>query len=109
MKLPALPVVAAITYELQRLSARYCLTGPLRLVLYPGFAVQMITTIEPDDTQLEVALCSLKATLWREQADPGAAPKVPDDKLFESFDALMALPPYGKTSAAVFSDQHAAP
>jgi uncharacterized protein YqhQ len=109
MKLPALPVVAAITYELQRLSARYCLTGPLRLVLYPGFAVQLITTVEPDDKQLEVALCSLKATLWREQATQGSSPKAPDDKLIESFDALMALPAYGKTSAAVSSDQHAAP
>ncbi|MBI5536130.1 MAG: DUF1385 domain-containing protein [Deltaproteobacteria bacterium] len=109
MKLPALPVVAAITYELQRLSAKYCLTGPLRLVLYPGFAVQLITTVEPDDKQLEVALASLKATLWREQAEEGAAPKVPKDRLIESFDELMALPPYGKAAVAVSSDQHAAP
>jgi len=109
MKLPFLPVVAAITYELQRLSARFCLTGPLRLVLYPGFAVQLITTIEPDDSQLEVALASLKATLWREQAEQGAAPVMPKDRLLESFGELMALPPYGNPPAALSSDEHVAP
>jgi len=105
MKLPALPVVAAITFELQRLSARFCLTGPLRVFLYPGFAVQMITTIEPDDAQLEVALASLKATLWRENAEH--APAEPEDRLFASFTELMASPGYS-TSAAKAPAEHAA-
>jgi uncharacterized protein YqhQ len=49
-----LPVMlAAITYELQR-SARYCQRGPLRLVLYPGFAVQPLPRLSPG-AQLEVA------------------------------------------------------
>jgi uncharacterized protein YqhQ len=65
-KLPFLPVLAGITFELQRLFARYCTTGPLRALLWPGFLVQKITTIEPDDEQLEVALASLRATLFRE-------------------------------------------
>ena len=77
MKLPFLPVIAAVTYEIQRITARFCHRGPLQLVLYPGFAVQGITTIEPNDAQIEVALASLRTTLrWertlREQgkADP---------------------------------------
>ena len=45
-----------ITFEIQRFTARYCLTGPLRALLWPGFLIQRITTIEPDDTQLEIAL-----------------------------------------------------
>lgn len=68
MKLPFIPVIAAVTFELQRLFARYCTTGPLRALLWPGFLVQKITTIEPDDDQLEVALASLRTTLWREAA-----------------------------------------
>ncbi len=88
MKLPFLPLIAAITYEIQRLTARYCLTGPLRLTLYPGFAVQGITTIEPDDTQLEVALASLRATLWREQAPSGEEPGELDTT-FGTFEELM--------------------
>jgi uncharacterized protein YqhQ len=107
MKLPLLPVIASITYELQRLSAKYCVTGPLRLALYPGFAVQKITTIEPDDAQLQVALSSLKATLWREQAH-AYAPTTPDDRKFDDFEQLMAFPPYGASSPAVSSGEHAA-
>jgi uncharacterized protein YqhQ len=67
IKLPFLPVLAAITFEIQRLFARYCTTGPLRALLWPGFLVQKITTIEPDDSQLEVALASLAVTLKRER------------------------------------------
>jgi uncharacterized protein YqhQ len=72
-KLPFLPVIAAVTFELQRLFARYCTTGPLRALLWPGFLVQKITTIEPDDDQLEVALASLRATLFRETGGAAAA------------------------------------
>jgi uncharacterized protein YqhQ len=68
MKLPFLPVIAAITFEIQRVFARYCTVGPLRVLLWPGFLVQKITTAEPDDAELEVALASLRATLWRESA-----------------------------------------
>ena len=87
LKLPFLPVVAALTFELQRFFARYCTTGPLRALLWPGFLVQKITTAEPDDAQLEVALASLRATLWREQA---VRAPVREDRVFESYPALMA-------------------
>src|SRR6186713_2251832 len=66
MKLPFLPLIAAVTFELQRVLARYATKGPLRALLWPGFLVQKITTIEPDDKQLEVALASLSVTLQRE-------------------------------------------
>src|SRR5690606_28957379 len=58
LKLPLLPVVAAITYEIQRVFAKYCTTGPLQALLWPGFLVQKITTAPPTDDQLEVALAS---------------------------------------------------
>lgn len=64
-KLPFLPVLVAVTFELQRVFARYFTSGPLRMLLWPGFWVQKITTAEPDDTQLEVALASLRVTLFR--------------------------------------------
>ena len=86
-KLPFLPIVAAVTFEIQRFFARYCTTGPLRVLLWPGFLVQKITTAEPDDAQLEVALASLRATLWREQA--AHAPER-EDRVFESYPALVA-------------------
>jgi uncharacterized protein YqhQ len=64
MKLPFLPVIAAITFEIQRVLARNS-KGPLRFLLWPGFLVQKITTIEPTDEQLEVALSALRVTLRR--------------------------------------------
>jgi len=72
-KLPFLPLIAAVTFELQRLLARYGQRGPLQLLLWPGFLVQKITTIEPDDAQLEVAMGSLALALAHEQGAPRAA------------------------------------
>jgi uncharacterized protein YqhQ len=89
-KLPFLPVLAGITFELQRVFARYCSTGPLRVLLWPGFLVQKITTAEPDDTQLEVALASLRAALFR-QADSGDSNERgrAEDVVFSSYAALV--------------------
>ena len=94
MKLPFLPVIAAVTYEIQRIFARYCTTGPLRALLWPGFLVQKITTAEPDDAQLEVALASLRATLWREAALTAPAPA---DRTFSGYGELLADPGYARS------------
>ncbi len=69
-KLPFLPVIAAVTFELQRLLARFGKAGPLQVLLWPGFLVQKITTIEPDDAQLEAAMGSLALALAHEQGVP---------------------------------------
>jgi uncharacterized protein YqhQ len=96
LKLPFLPLVAAVTFEIQRVFARYCTTGPLRALLWPGFLVQKITTAEPDDAQLEVALASLRATLWREEAQ--AAPAQPD-RVFADYGQVLADPGYARNAA----------
>jgi uncharacterized protein YqhQ len=88
-KLPFLPLIAAVTFEIQRVFARYCTTGPLRVLLWPGFLCQKITTIEPDDDQLEVALASLRVTLFRER---GEDQKDGGDVRYANFDALMKSP-----------------
>jgi uncharacterized protein YqhQ len=85
MKLPFLPLIAAITFELQRVLAKHCSTGPFSLLLWPGFLVQKITTIEPDDQQLEVALSALLVTLRVEKGE--AAVRVADAS-FPSYAAL---------------------
>jgi len=90
-KLPFLPVLVAATFELQRLFARYCSTGPLQALLWPGFLVQKITTAQPTDDQLEVALASLRVTLFREQGASGAEASTVD-VAFPSYEALLAAP-----------------
>jgi uncharacterized protein YqhQ len=88
-KLPFLPLIAAVTFEIQRVFAKWCTTGPLRVLLWPGFLCQKITTIEPDDDQLEVALASLRVTLFREK---GEDTKAGGDVRYPTFDALMKSP-----------------
>ncbi|HEY2516898.1 MAG TPA: DUF1385 domain-containing protein, partial [Polyangiaceae bacterium] len=85
-KLPFLPVLAGLAFEVQRLFARNCTQGPLRALLWPGFLVQKITTIEPDEAQLEIAMASLRATLFRE-ADATAGTS--GDVVFPSYEALV--------------------
>jgi uncharacterized protein YqhQ len=87
-KLPFLAPLAGLTFEIQRIFARYCTTGPLRALLWPGFMVQKITTIEPDDDQLEVALASLRATLFREEGIEKGDAK--EDIVFPSYEAIAA-------------------
>ncbi len=91
-KLPFLPLLVSVTFELQRVFSRYCSTGPLRALLWPGFLVQKITTAEPDDDQLEVALASLRVTLFRqERPGQGLAPGGADDDVaFPSYESLLA-------------------
>jgi uncharacterized protein YqhQ len=99
-KLPFLPVIAAVTFELQRLFARYCSTGPLRALLMPGFLVQKITTAEPADDQLEVALASLRVTLFRQaegaprdgEGRGQRAAVEEEDVAFPSYAALIEAP-----------------
>jgi uncharacterized protein YqhQ len=88
MKLPFLPVIAAITFEMQRFLARRA-DGPLRVLLAPGFLVQKITTIEPEDAQLEVSLAALRTTLRREQAGESSE----GDSTFADFEALASDTP----------------
>jgi uncharacterized protein YqhQ len=88
-KLPFLPVLVAFTFELQRLFAKYATKGPLRALLWPGFLVQRITTDEPDDAQLEVALASLRATLFRQEEQERSAESHGDVR-FPSYAALAA-------------------
>ncbi|MEZ4254538.1 MAG: DUF1385 domain-containing protein [Polyangiales bacterium] len=95
IRLLLLPFIAAAAYELQRLTARYCTTGPLRALLWPGFLFQKITTREPDDAQLEIAIVAMKAAEWLDHATAPASP-AETPGLFTSFsafeDALRARP-----------------
>ena len=55
-----LPLVAGISYELIRFSARST-NSIVRLATLPGLWLQYLTTREPDDSMLEVAIKSLQS------------------------------------------------
>lgn len=69
LRISILPLIAAISYEFQRFSAKHCSTGPLRVLLLPGFIFQKITTQEPDASQLEVALTAMRSAIAMEQME----------------------------------------
>jgi len=58
-----IPVIASISYEFMRFTAKH-LDNPLfRALAWPGMLLQRLTTAEPDDDQLEVAIVSLKSAV----------------------------------------------
>jgi uncharacterized protein YqhQ len=57
-----LPLVAGISYEIIRYSAKHP-KSLLRIVTFPGLLLQKITTKEPDETQLEIAIRALEEAL----------------------------------------------
>jgi len=76
IKIPLLFPVAGVSYEVLKLSARFRDNLVVRALIAPGLLLQRITTREPTDDQLEVALLAIEKTLWREQLDPeGEAPE----------------------------------
>lgn len=62
IKLIFLPFIAGISYEIIKIAGRYdnIIT---KIISAPGLWIQRITTKEPDDSQIEVAIASLKAVL----------------------------------------------
>ncbi len=55
-----IPVIGAISYELLKLSDRYKDSTIMRILTIPGLAFQRLTTREPDDDMIEVAVKSVK-------------------------------------------------
>jgi uncharacterized protein YqhQ len=76
IRLALMPVVAGISYEIIRLSAKKESSWIFKLMTRPGVWLQNITTQEPDDQQLEVAIEALKESLKLEpqSAQPQPAP-----------------------------------
>jgi uncharacterized protein YqhQ len=75
IKIPLMFPVAGLSYELIKLAGKYWETSLLaKIGSAPGLWLQKITTKEPDDAQLEIALISIRKTLWRESLGKDAAP-----------------------------------
>ena len=58
-----LPLIAGISYEFLKWSAKNDQNPLVKLVITPGLALQRLTTREPDDDQIEVAIRSVKEAL----------------------------------------------
>jgi uncharacterized protein YqhQ len=72
-RIALLPVIAGIAYEFIRLTARLADRPWMRVVVAPNLALQRLTTREPDDSMLEVAIAAFKAVLAGERSATGGA------------------------------------
>lgn len=67
-RLLLLPVVAGVSYEILKFAGR-SKNKCVRILTMPGLLLQKFTTREPDESQLEVAIASLKAVLTGNKED----------------------------------------
>ena len=71
-RIAVFPIVAGLGYEFIRFSGRFYQKGWAQFLIAPGLWLQKLTTREPDDQQLEVALAALREVLTEESRAGGA-------------------------------------
>jgi len=65
-----IPVVAMVAYEYIRFSARHLDNPIMRVLIAPNLALQLMTTRQPDDSMVQVAIEALKKVLDFERPQP---------------------------------------
>jgi uncharacterized protein YqhQ len=83
VELACLPLVAGVSYEVIRLAGKMRNKAWVNAILKPGLLTQLITTAEPEEKHLEVAVASLDAVMIAEESgrlevtdDWGARPEL---------------------------------
>lgn len=69
LRLLMIPVVAGITYEVLKFSGKHTEWPVMRIVSAPGVLLQNLTTREPDDDQIEVAITAMKSVIVDDDSD----------------------------------------
>ena len=62
------PVIAAAAYEVIRLSGRYSASPLVGLITRPSLALQSLTTRQPDDDQIEIAIAAMTQAIDADEA-----------------------------------------
>jgi uncharacterized protein YqhQ len=71
-----LPVIAALGYEVIYLTAKYTDNRLVKIIQWPGLALQSMTTAEPTGPQVEVAIAAMQRAV---AIDEGLAPEAEDE------------------------------
>ncbi len=64
-RLLLIPAIAGVSYEILRLGARFEKNIIMKFLVAPGILLQFITTKEPDERQILVAIASLKSVIGK--------------------------------------------
>ncbi|MCL1822572.1 MAG: DUF1385 domain-containing protein [Oscillospiraceae bacterium] len=97
LKLLFLPVLVGISYELLKLAGKYDRNIIMRIISAPGLGIQRLTTKEPDDSQIEVAMAAFIPVLPTEtvenhtNTDSGGTP--PPSDISQNDDSSDVPPP----------------
>ena len=67
LRFSLLPLIAGLSYEFLKFSAKYENKPIMKIFIWPGLLMQKITTQEPNSRQIEVAVYSLKKLLQAEK------------------------------------------
>jgi uncharacterized protein YqhQ len=68
-----IPIIAGLAYEVIRFSARHLKNPVCKVLVRPGMWLQRITTKEPDDKQLEIAIIALREALMYDAVEEQVA------------------------------------
>jgi uncharacterized protein YqhQ len=72
------PVIAAVGYEILKWGAKHRANRIVAAIMWPGILVQMITTKQPTDDQIEVAIVSMQQALEADGEATPAGSETPD-------------------------------
>ena len=85
-----IPVIAAIGYEILRFGAKHRANPLVKALMAPGILVQMITTKQPSDDQIEVAIVSMEQALEADGEQVPQGSELPDRSRLEPDPAAAA-------------------
>jgi len=73
-RIALIPVIMGLGYEVIYFGARHTKNWLVKIILAPGLFLQALTTGEPDDKQLEVAIAAMNKAIEIDEASGAAAP-----------------------------------
>lgn len=106
IKVPLMLPLAGIAYEINRFAARHPGAIWVQALVLPGRMMQKLTTREPEDDQLEIALAAMRAALKREaelkSVDVASAQAIAKEQpqgghvlVFETYEQVLEALPAG--------------
>jgi uncharacterized protein YqhQ len=79
-----IPVIAGVAYEGIRLGGAFESNPVTKVLMWPNLALQVLTTRQPDDAQVEVAVAALREVLEAEGIEPVSASRAAEEPSAEA-------------------------
>lgn len=67
LRILLIPLIAGLAYEVIRFAGKHASNPFIKVLLWPGLMMQKMTTNEPDDSMVEVAVMAVRPVLEREE------------------------------------------